>query len=336
LNIGTCLGTRTIGRLKPGRSLHKKPSCELERPVLHERTFHLNDYLLAGFLGIIEGLTEFLPISSTAHLRLCEAALKIDLTNEYWKFFSVFIQIGAILCLPIYFRHRIAKFLSTFPKGERGDRTALTHPLTLTLIAFLFTAVPAFLLTKTIGKHLESLWIIAISMIIGGVVMWAVDATYERHRSTFIALGHRTDRLEDMSLGNAIWIGACQTLSAVFPGTSRSMSTIVAGQLGGMSRSAALEFSFFLSIPTMAAATGYDLLKTLHPKVPGAVALSVSALDRHAWIVLLIGTVVSFAVAYLVVAWFMNWVRNRGFVPFAVYRIIVGVIVIFLLLTGRA
>jgi undecaprenyl-diphosphatase len=77
-------------------------------------------------------------------------------------------------------------------------------------------------------------------------------------------------------------------------------------------------------------------LKTLHPKVPGAVALSVSALDRHAWIVLLIGTVVSFAVAYLVVAWFMNWVRNRGFVPFAVYRIIVGVIVIFLLLTGRA
>lgn len=260
----------------------------------------------------------------------------MDLTSEYWKLFSVFIQLGAILCLPIYFRADIKKFLSTFPTGEKGDRNVFTHPLSLTLIAFFFTAAPAFLLTKVIGKHLESLWIISISLIAGGIVMWVVDAVYERSRSTFIALAHRTDRLEDMSLGQAIWIGACQTLSAVFPGTSRSMSTIAAGQLAGMSRPAALEFSFFLSIPTMVAATCYDLLRTLHPKQLGASPFSLSALDQHAWVVLLIGTVVSFIVAYFVVAWFMNWVRSRGFVPFAVYRIILGVIVLVLLATGRA
>lgn len=239
----------------------------------------------------------------------------MNLASEYWKLFSVFIQLGAILCLPIYFRADIAKFLATFPKGEKGDRNIFTHPLSLTLIAFFFTAAPAFLLTKVIGKHLESLWIISISLIVGGVIMWVVDAMYERSRSIFISLGHKTERLEKMSLGQAIWIGACQTLSAVFPGTSRSMSTIAAGQIAGMSRPAALEFSFFLSIPTMVAATCYDLLRTLHPKTSATSPVSLSALDHHQWIALAIGTVVSFIVAYFVVAWFMNWVRSRGFVP---------------------
>src|SRR5436305_11221617 len=101
----------------------------------------MNDYVLSFLLGIVEGLTEFLPVSSTAHLRICEALLGIDLSNGYWKMYTIVIQLGAILCLPIYFRSRIAKFISTFPKGERGDRTAITHPLSLTLIAFLFTAI---------------------------------------------------------------------------------------------------------------------------------------------------------------------------------------------------
>ena len=129
-----------------------------------------------------------------------------------------------------------------------------------------------------------------------------------------------------MSLGQAIWIGACQILSAVFPGTSRSMSTIAAGQLAGMSRASALEFSFFLSIPTMVAATGYDLLKSLRGK--GANPIGVSQIDSHGWVVLAIGFVVSFLVAYAAVAWFMAWVRKHGFVPFAVYRIVVGILVL--------
>ncbi len=289
----------------------------------------MNAYLLSVVLGIIEGLTEFLPVSSTAHLRIAESLFHISLSDGYWKMYTIVIQLGAILCLPIYFRARIAKFLSTFPRGENGDRTALTHPLGLTLVAFVVTAVPAFLLTKVIGKHLESLTIIGTSLLVGGIVMWIVDAMNAKWES----LGPnapgsriRTWRMEAMSMGQAIWIGACQILSAVFPGTSRSMSTIAAGQIAGMSRAAALEFSFFLSIPTMVVATCYDLLKSLRGK--GANPIGVSQIDAHGWIVLAIGFVVSFVVAYASVAWFMAWVRKRGFAPFAVYRIILGGLVL--------
>src|SRR5437660_8723726 len=119
----------------------------------------MDDYLLSALLGIIEGLTEFLPVSSTAHLRISEQLFGLDLSDGYWKMYTIVIQLGAILCLPIYFRTRIAKFLSNFPQGENGDRTAVTHPLGLTIVAFVITAIPAFLLTKVIGKHLESLYI---------------------------------------------------------------------------------------------------------------------------------------------------------------------------------
>jgi len=253
----------------------------------------------------------------------------INLGDGYWKMYTIVIQLGAILCLPIYFRARIAKFLSTFPQGESGDRTALTHPLGLTLVAFVVTAIPAFLLTKVIGKHLESLFIMGTSLLIGGIVMWIVDAiNASSEKLGPNAPGNRihTWRMEAMSLGQAVWIGACQILSAVFPGTSRSMSTIAAGQITGMSRASALEFSFFLSIPTMIVATCYDLLKSLRGK--GANPIGVSQIDAHGWLVLAIGFAVSFVVAYGSVAWFMAWVRKHGFVPFAVYRIIVGVLVL--------
>jgi undecaprenyl-diphosphatase len=291
----------------------------------------LHDYLLSVFLGIVEGLTEFLPVSSTAHLRITEALLGIDLGNGFWKMYSIVIQLGAILCLPIYFRQRIAKFLSTFPRGERGDRTILTHPLTLVMIAFVFTAVPSLLLTKVIGKHLESLTVMGISLLVGGVVMWIVDAMFGTPRS---GSGYKTERMEDVSLPQAIWIGICQVASAVFPGTSRSMSTIAAGQVAGMSRSAALEFSFFLSMPTMIAATGYDLLKTMHPK-HGAEPLGRMPANSQEWLVLIIGFGISFIVALGVVAWFMNWVRTRGFTPFAIYRIIVGIAVLVWVMKGH-
>lgn len=289
----------------------------------------MNDYLLSLLLGVIEGLTEFLPVSSTAHLRIAESLFHVSLGDGYWKMYTIVIQLGAILCLPIYFRARIAKFLSTFPHGENGDRTALTHPLGLTIVAFVVTAIPAFLLTKVIGKHLESLYIMGASLLIGGIVMWIVDAWNSRAEK----IGPETQpsrihtwRVEAMSLAQAVWIGACQILSAVFPGTSRSMSTIAAGQIAGMSRASALEFSFFLSIPTMVVATCYDLLKSLRGK--GANPIGVSQIDAHGWVVLAIGFVVSFIVAYASVAWFMAWVRKRGFAPFAVYRIIIGALVL--------
>jgi undecaprenyl-diphosphatase len=289
----------------------------------------LNDYLLSVVLGLVEGITEFLPVSSTAHLRIAEALFHLSLSDGYWKMYTIVIQLGAILCLPVYFRQRIAKFLSTFPRGERGDRSIWTHPLSLTLIAFVTTAVPAFLLTKVIGKHLESLHIMGAALLIGGIVMWIVDAINAPSEvagkdSTKSRI--HTWNMEEMSLGQAIWIGACQILSAVFPGTSRSMATIAGGQLGGMSRASALEFSFFLSIPTMVAATGYDLFKSLGHSA--ANPIGTGNIDGHGWVLLAIGFLVSFLVAYASVAWFMAWVRKHGFVPFAVYRIIVGTLVL--------
>jgi len=289
----------------------------------------LNDYLLSLLLGIVEGVTEFLPVSSTAHLRIAESLLHVSLSDGYWKMYSIVIQLGAILCLPVYFRARILKFFSTFPQGERGNRTILNHPLSLTAVAFVVTAIPAFLLTKVIGKNLESLRVIGASLLIGGIVMWIVDAMKARwEKAGQGAPGSpiHTWHMEDMSLGQSIWIGACQILSAVFPGTSRSMATIAAGQIAGMSRASALEFSFFLSMPTMAMATLYTLYKSVLGK--GENPIGVSQITGEQWGVLAVGFVVSFIVAYASVAWFMAWVRNRGFTPFAVYRIILGIAVL--------
>lgn len=287
----------------------------------------MNDYLISVLLGIVEGLTEFLPISSTAHLRIAEALLQLDLHDSFWKMYTIVIQLGAILALPVYFRETIARFLSSFPNGERGDRTVFTHPLSLTLIAFVITAIPAWLLKKQIGQNLESLTVMAWAILIGGVIMWIVDAIFTRPR-----IAH----MEEMSLPQAAWIGVVQILSAVFPGTSRSMCTIAAGQTVGLSRSAALEFSFFLSMPTMAVATGYDLLKTVAPHHHDAsdAAIAPLAMNAHGWIVLGIGIVVSFVVALGVVAWFMRWVRARGFAPFAIYRIVLGVVLLVLIARG--
>ena len=174
----------------------------------------MNDYLISLLLGIVEGLTEFLPISSTAHLRIAEALLQLDLHDGFWKMYTIVIQLGAILALPVYFRESIAKFLSSFPRANAGDRTILTHPLSLTMVAFVVTAIPSYLLKKQIGQNLESLTVMAWAILIGGVVMWVVDAIFTKPR---------TAQMEEMSLPQAVWIGAAQILSAVFPGTSRSM-----------------------------------------------------------------------------------------------------------------
>ena len=286
----------------------------------------LNDYFLSIILGIIEGLTEFLPVSSTAHLRIAEAILGVDLDNGYWKMFSIVIQIGPILCLPIYFWNRIISFFATYPRGSKGDKTALTHPLALTLIAFAVTSATSLPLIKLIGKNLESLVVMGTALFVGGVVMWIVDAIYGKRKGGTVEAA-AAEEVERMTLPQAIWIGLCQTLAPVFPGTSRSMATIAAGQISGLSRTAALEFSFLLSIPTLAAAAGYDLLKAL--KGPDRVHI-----DSHGWELLAIGFVISFFVAYVVVAWFMQWVRNRGFTPFAIYRLLAGAAVLIWALSG--
>jgi undecaprenyl-diphosphatase len=275
---------------------------------------------MSVLLGIVEGLTEFLPVSSTAHLRIAEALMRIPLDDAYWKMYTIVIQLGAIIALILLFTGRIVGFMRTFPGGENGKNTWLTHPISLTLIAFAVTSVPSLLLHKWSDKHLGSIAVIAWAMLIGGIVMWLVDARSNRFEPI-------TTEVEEMGLGQAIWIGLCQTLSAVFPGTSRSMSTIASGQLAGLSRPAALEFSFLLSIPTMIAATGWDFVKEVYlHKAVGADGVPVGnvVMNSERWIVLLIGLVVSFVVALGVVEWFLMWVRRHGFTIFAIYRIIVG------------
>ena len=283
----------------------------------------MNPYHQSVLLGIVEGLTEFLPVSSTAHLRITEALMHIPLDDAYWKMYTIVIQLGAIVALCLLFLSRIVGFIRTFPKGENGDRTWLTHPISLTLIAFAVTSAPALALHKWSEKNLQSIQVMALALLIGGIVMWAVDVWSTRYESS-------TLHVEQMGLGQAIWIGLCQTLSAIFPGTSRSMSTIASGQLAGLDRPTALEFSFLLSIPTMIAATAWDFIKEVHPS-KAAVAAGTAAhvvMNSERWIVLLIGLVVSFIVALGVVEWFLHWVRKHGFTVFAIYRIVLGIVLL--------
>lgn len=287
----------------------------------------MNVYIQSILLGIVEGLTEFLPVSSTAHLRIAEAAMRIPLDDAYWIMYTIVIQAGAILALILLYLERIVGFMKSFPQGESGDRTWKTHPISLTLIAFAFTSAIALPLHKLSEKHLSSISVMAWTLLIGGIVMWVIDARASRYEPTTI-------HVEEMGLGQSIWIGICQSLSAIFPGTSRSMSTIAAGQIVGMDRPSALEFSFLLSIPTMLAATAWDLLKSIHPSksalAAGAVPVADVAMNTQKWIVLVIGFVVSFIVALGVVEWFLAWVRRHGFTIFAVYRIIVGILLLVL------
>lgn len=280
----------------------------------------MNPYLQSVLLGIVEGLTEFLPVSSTAHLRIAEALMKIPLDDAYWKMYTIVIQLGAIFALTLLFLSRIVEFLRTFPRGENGDRTWLNHPISLTLIAFAVTSVPSLLLHKWSEKNLGSIMAMAIALLVGGIVMWVIDYWADQRDPD-------VTEVEQMTLFQAVWIGLCQTLSAIFPGTSRSMSTIAAGQLVSLDRPTALTFSFLLSIPTMFAATVWDFLKEIHPsKTDVAEGLAPHVvMNSERWFVLIIGLVVSFIVALGVVEWFLQWVRRHGFALFALYRILLGI-----------
>lgn len=274
----------------------------------------MNDFFAAIILGIVEGLTEFLPVSSTAHIRFSQELLQQDLSSDYWKMFAIVIQLGAILSVVVYFRQRIAEFVRSYPRGGEGTCTWWNHPLALVAISFVATAIPCYIIDKQIGENLEHLQLMGLALIIGGVAMALIDYGFSRRASI--------QRMEEMSIWHGVFIGFTQILAAAFPGTSRSMSTIAGGQIVGLSRSAALEFSFFLSIPVMFAATSFKLLKFVLGQTEGV--------SQHQWGVLAVGFVVSFLVAWAVIAWFMKWVKQHGFLIFAVYRVIAGTIVLLL------
>jgi undecaprenyl-diphosphatase len=261
----------------------------------------VSDTLNTIALGIIEGITEFLPVSSTGHLLIAERWL-----GARTELFNVAIQAGAILALVLIYWRRLLDLLTR--SAEPANRDYLAK---LT-VAFLITAVGGFVATRVGWKLPESVLPIACAMLIGGVAILVIEQ-YVAGKPTSSALTWRV----------AFWVGACQILAAVFPGTSRSASTIFAAMLAGLTlRPAATEFAFLVGIPTMFAATAYELLKV---RGEGA------AEDWHA---LAVGFLVSGVVAFIAVKWLLRYVQSHRFTIFAWYRIALGAVLLGAVMTG--
>ncbi|AUX24918.1 UDP pyrophosphate phosphatase [Sorangium cellulosum] len=267
----------------------------------------------AVLLGILEGLTEFLPVSSTGHLILLGAWLGHE--SEAAKTLDIVIQLGAVLAVVVYFRARLA---DTLRGALRRDPESLRLALAV-VIGFFPAAVVGLLFHKAIKAHLFGPGPVAVALIAGGVLMIAVEAVRSRRQDP------GDPRLEDITPRRAAAIGLAQCF-ALWPGASRSMTTIVGGQLSGLSTAAAAEFSFLLAIPTLGAATVFDLAKNgsaLLDAPGGPTALAV-------------GLAVSFAVALLVIAVFLRYLKRYGLAPFGWYRIALGALVLWLWLASRA
>jgi undecaprenyl-diphosphatase len=262
-------------------------------------------HLIAALLGFVEGVTEYLPVSSTGHLILVSHFLGSE--GEGAKSFDIVIQLGAILAVVIHYRALLAERTLGLFAGRR-EGINLFGALAL---AFVPTAVAGLFFRKVIRERLFGPVPVAIALIVGGVIMIAV----ERIRTARQIEGQ--DGLEHVTPGRALVIGLGQCFS-LWPGASRSMCTIVAGQLAGLSTSTAAEFSFLLALPTLGAATLYELYKGRHDIF---VSIGVSQLA--------VGLVVSFLVAWAVVASFLRYLRHRGLEPFAYYRITVAIAVLW-------
>ncbi len=260
--------------------------------------------LQAIFLGIVEGLTEFLPISSTGHLIVAGAA--VGFNGEGADTFFVAIQAGAILAVCWFYRARIISILLNLFKPGKDQRLAIN-----TVIAFLPAAVIGLLVAKVIKAYLFNPITVAITLIAGGIVILIVE-----HINAKRAWKPRVVTMDDMSAKDAFGVGCMQCL-ALIPGMSRSGATIIGGMVLGLSRRAATEFSFFLSIPTIFGATVYDLYK------------SYDTLSVDMGPAILLGGVVSFISAIVVVKWLLAFVSHNDFRGFGWYRIAFGLIVIY-------
>jgi undecaprenyl-diphosphatase len=247
-------------------------------------------------LGIVEGVTEFIPVSSTGHLILASELL--GYRADQWAVFNVVIQLGAILAvIVLYWRTFWAVLVGLFRKQPESWRFVRNI-----LVAFLPSAVLGYLLIDRIEAMLGSATIVAWALLIGGIAILVIEKTAPKGREKGVA---------DISLGKAIGVGVIQCL-AMIPGVSRSGATILGGLSLGIERRTAAEFSFFLAVPTMLGATTLQLAK--HHDQLGATSMGGIAL----------GFVVSFLVAVVVIKWFIGIVSRRGFAPFAWYRIAVG------------
>jgi undecaprenyl-diphosphatase len=256
-------------------------------------------------LGIIEGLTEFLPISSTGHLLLAENS---HLLPQQSELFNVVIQAGAVVAVFLVFSRRVKDLLLHFT-----DRETRSYLLKL-IVAFGITAAGG-LVAKKLGFTLpKELWPIAWATLFGGALILVIEwSALEWHLS------------QQVTWPVAVAVGCAQVLAAVLPGTSRAGATILIAMAVGLSRPAATEFSFLLSIPTLWAASGYEIYHELkHPEG-----------DPTNWRMVMLGTLVSAVVAFLVVKWILRWVQTHTFIIFGWYRIVLGLAMVVLASRGR-
>ncbi len=260
----------------------------------------------AVILGIVEGATEFLPVSSTGHLILLERWLPLEGSPGFAETFMIVIQLPAILAVVVYFRKRLFPF---FPETD----TWATCWLWVKVITAFY---PAALLGLLLGDAIEGLFFnpfsIAVALIIGGLILLYLE---------FAPPEPRFEQVTDIGLGMALAIGVFQC-AAMIPGTSRSAATIIGAMILGASRPAAAEFSFFLAVPTMLGATAYKVVKS-------GFNLSVGE-----WVLIVVGGITAFLTAYVVVAAFMNYIRRNSYKPFGKYRIALGVLILLILLAG--
>jgi undecaprenyl-diphosphatase len=268
-------------------------------------------WLLAIILGIVEGLTEFIPVSSSGHLIVVSDFLKFHEhlgSPEKVELFVVVIQLGAILAVGYYFRQKLWNTLTSRDVVSSGGRLR-----TNLLIAFIPAVIFGYFFHPFITKNLFSTFTVAISLILGGIAIIFIEKKSDKDKHIV--------PLEDMSVREALYVGLAQVVSLV-PGVSRSGATIIGGMLSGMTRPAATEFSFLLSFPIMMAASGYEIVKyydLLESSMVGA---------------LVIGFVVSFFSALVVVAWLIRFVQKHTFVGFGIYRIVFGAFLLTLSLLG--
>ena len=274
------------------------------------------DWLQAIVIAIVEGLTEFLPVSSTGHMIITENMLGVDINNKFVNAFTVIIQFGAILSVVVLYWKCFFRFGKVEP-GVTGWRALLQKYdfYWKLLVAFLPAAVIGLALGDFIEGLMGNVWVVAAMLVGVGVLLLFVDKWFDRKEDNPL-----TER-------RAFTIGLFQCI-AMIPGTSRSFATIAGGMQQGLTRKTAAEFSFFLAVPIMAAATGYELLKMLlKPEFREVLAQNLD--------VLLIGCVMAFIVAILAIKFFISFLTNYGFKAFGWYRIIVGEVILALLLTGH-
>jgi undecaprenyl-diphosphatase len=257
--------------------------------------------LEAIIIAIVEGITEFLPISSTGHMIITQHLLNME-SSAFVKAFTVIIQFGAILSVVVLYFKRFIQSIDFYWK---------------LLVAFIPAAILGFLLSDYIDELLENVWVVASMLIVGGVFMLFVDKIF-----------NKTDKDQTITCKKALFIGLAQCI-AMIPGVSRSMATIVGGMAQKLSRKQAAEFSFFLAVPTMFAASAYKVLKLfLEPEGVQILTDNISTL--------LIGNIIAFVVAMAAIRFFIGYITKYGFKMFGYYRIIIGGLILILLLSGRS